>query len=76
MLTIATMSLYLSPLGLVVFFPLGLGLLCHPHFGFLAYNILGHFSLFCLRGRPEAGKAEVSLISKHSFNILLRLLWC
>jgi hypothetical protein len=43
--------------------------------GFLAYNRLSHFILFGLRGKLEAGKAEVAFTSKHSFNILLRPLW-
>jgi hypothetical protein len=51
-------------------------MLCWPHSGFLAYNRLGHFSLFGLGGGPEVGKAEVAFTSKHSFNILLRLLSC
>jgi hypothetical protein len=70
------MSLRLSLLEVAIFFPLGLGVLCCPRSGFLAYNRLGHFSLFRLRKGPEAGEAEVAFTSKHSFNILLRLLWC
>ena len=70
------MGIHLSLLGVAIFFLLGLGVLCHLCSGFLAYNRLGHFSLFGLRGRPEAGKAEVVFTSKHNFNILLRLWWC
>ena len=44
--------------------------------GLLAYNRLGRFSLYGLGGGSEADKAEVAFTSKHSFNILLRLLWC
>jgi hypothetical protein len=43
---------------------------------FLAYNRLGSFSLFGLGEGLEEGEAEVAFTSKHSFNILLRLLWC
>ena len=61
---------------MAIFFLLGLRVLCHPCLGFLAYNRLGCFNLYGLGGGPEAGKAEVSFTPKHSFNILLRLLWC
>jgi hypothetical protein len=50
--------------------------LCCPCSGFLAYNRLGCFILYGLGGGLEVGKAKVVFISKHSFNILLRLLWC
>jgi inositol monophosphatase 3 len=69
------MSIHLSPSGVAIFFLLGLGVLCHPCSGFLHYNRLGHFSLYGLGGGPEAGEVKVAFTSKHSFNILLRLLW-
>ena len=50
-------------------------MLCHPHSGFLAYNRLGRLSLFSLGEGLEASEAEMAFTSKHSFNILLRLLW-
>ena len=68
---IAPMSICLSPPGVAIFFPLGLGVLCHPSSGFLAYNRFGRFSLYGLGGGLEAGGAEVAFTSKHSFSILL-----
>jgi hypothetical protein len=73
--TIAPMSIRLSQPGVAVFFPLGLGVLYCPCSAFLAYNRFGCFSLYGLGGGAEAGEAEVAFTSKHSFNILLRLLW-
>jgi inositol monophosphatase 3 len=70
------MSICLSPPGVAIFFPLGLGVLCHPSSGFLAYNRFDCFSLYSLGGESEVGEAEVAFTTKHSFNILLRLLWC
>lgn len=47
----APMGIRLSPLGVAVFFLLGLGVLYHLYSGFLA----GRFSLFGLGGEPAAG---------------------
>jgi hypothetical protein len=47
-----------------------------PCMGFLAYNRLGHSSLYGLGRGLKAGEAEVGFTSRHSFNIILRLLWC
>lgn len=49
----APMGIRLSPLGVAVFFLLGLGVLYHLYSGFLA----GRFSLFGLGGEPAAGGA-------------------
>ncbi|XP_029419352.1 inositol monophosphatase 3 isoform X2 [Nannospalax galili] len=49
----APMGIRLSPLGVAVFFLLGLGLLYHLYSGFLA----GRFSLFGLGGEPAGGAA-------------------
>jgi inositol monophosphatase 3 len=65
------MGICLPPLGVAVFFLLGLWVL-HHCLGFLA----SCFSLFGLGSGPEVGKAEVAFISKQSFDILLMLLWC
>jgi inositol monophosphatase 3 len=66
------MGFRLSPLGMAVFFLLGLRVLCPLCSGFLAC----HFSLFGLDSEPAAGEAKVAFTSKQSFDILLRLLWC
>lgn len=50
----APMGIRLSPLGVAVFFLLGLGVLYHLYSGFLA----GRFSLFGLGGEPAGGAAE------------------
>ena len=73
---IVPMSICLSTPGVTVFFLLGLRVLCRPWSGFLAYIRLGHFSFYSLGGGPETGETEVAFTLKHSFNILLRLLWC
>lgn len=52
----APMGIRLSPLGVAVFFLLGLGVLYHLYSGFLA----GRFSLFGLGGEPAGGAAEVA----------------
>jgi inositol monophosphatase 3 len=65
------MGICLSPLGVAIFFLLGLRVLQH-HPSFLA----GRFSLFSLGSGLVAVEAEVAFISKQSFDILLRLLWC
>lgn len=52
----APMGIRLSPLGVAVFFLLGLGVLYHLYSGFLA----GRFSLFGLGGEPAAGGAAES----------------
>uniref|UniRef100_M0R7C5 Golgi-resident adenosine 3',5'-bisphosphate 3'-phosphatase n=1 Tax=Rattus norvegicus TaxID=10116 RepID=M0R7C5_RAT len=51
------MGIRLSPLGVAVFFLLGLGVLYHLYSGFLA----GRFSLFGLGGEPAGGAAEVAV---------------
>jgi hypothetical protein len=61
---------------MAIFFLLGLRVLCCSCSGFLAYNRFGHFSFYSLGGGPETGETEVAFTLKHSFNILLRLLWC
>jgi inositol monophosphatase 3 len=66
MRAIALVNICLSPLGVAVFFLLGLGVLCHLCSGFLASNRLGRFSLYSLGGGPEAGNAKVAFTSKHS----------
>lgn len=53
----APMGIRLSPLGVAVFFLLGLGVLYHLYSGFLA----GRFSLFGLGGEPAGGAAEVAV---------------
>lgn len=50
----APMGIRLSPLGVAVFFLLGLGVLYHLYSGFLA----GRFSLFGLGGEAAGGPAE------------------
>ncbi|ERE86002.1 inositol monophosphatase 3 [Cricetulus griseus] len=50
----APMGIRLSPLGVAVFFLLGLGVLYHLYSGFLA----GRFSLFGLGGEPAGGAAQ------------------